>query len=141
MPGDLGSILREIFHNRGGGGGDGGADNRGRFDNRYHWQPLGQNFFIHMGFIGGNGQLYTMTYPPMQNPGFTDGGSGGGFFGGNGGDHGEPGVFDWDLAKKRVFGVSDTLIAVVDFLNTRFVKVSYLEKLSIVGTIPLRLSA
>ena len=49
MPGDLGSILREIFNNRRGGG---RGDNRGGHDNRYHWQPLDHSFFIYMGFIG-----------------------------------------------------------------------------------------
>ena len=105
MPGDLGSILREIFNNRGGGADNrAGFDNRGRHDNRYHWQPLDQSFFIYMGFIGGNGQLYTLAYPPTRNPGFTDGGLGGG----NAGGHGNPGGFDRDPAKKRVFGVSNT---------------------------------
>ena len=113
MPGDLSSILREIFNNRA------GADNRGGFDNRYHWEPLGQNFFIYMGFIGGNGQLYTLAYPPTRNPGFTDGGFDGGIFGGKGGDHGNPGIFDWDPAKKRVFGVSNTRADFIPFQSSR----------------------
>ena len=109
MPADLGSILREIFNTRAGGGADNrpGFDNRAGHDNRYQWQPLDKSFFIYMGFIGGNGQLYTLAYPPTRNPGFTDEGFGGGVFGGNGGDHGNPGGFDWDPAKKRVFGVSN----------------------------------
>ena len=103
MPGDLGSILREIFNNRGGGADNrAGFDNRGGHDSRYHWMPLDQSFFIYMGFIGENGQLYTLAYPPSRNPGFTDGGK----FGGNHGDHRNPGVFNKDQAKKRIFGVS-----------------------------------